>query len=73
MTPPRNAPCPCGSGTKYKKCCGSEERANAERAAEAERVRAWREERLPMDTPARRKAQAAILMAAAMGMGGRWP
>ena len=18
----RNAPCPCGSGTKYKKCCG---------------------------------------------------
>jgi uncharacterized protein len=22
-TPERNAPCPCGSGTKYKKCCGS--------------------------------------------------
>jgi predicted aspartyl protease len=20
--PPRNAPCPCGSGLKYKKCCG---------------------------------------------------
>jgi preprotein translocase subunit SecA len=20
--PPRNAPCPCGSGKKYKKCCG---------------------------------------------------
>jgi uncharacterized protein YchJ len=20
--PPRNAPCWCGSGTKYKKCCG---------------------------------------------------
>ncbi|MGH1482585.1 MAG: SEC-C metal-binding domain-containing protein [Geminicoccales bacterium] len=19
----RNAPCPCGSGLKYKKCCGS--------------------------------------------------
>jgi len=19
----RNAPCPCGSGRKYKKCCGS--------------------------------------------------
>jgi hypothetical protein len=18
---PRNAPCPCGSGTKYKRCC----------------------------------------------------
>ncbi len=21
----RNAPCPCGSGTKYKKCCGANE------------------------------------------------
>jgi uncharacterized protein len=21
-TTPRNAPCPCGSGTKYKRCCG---------------------------------------------------
>ena len=21
----RNAPCPCGSGKKYKKCCGAEE------------------------------------------------
>jgi len=21
---PRNAPCPCGSGTKFKKCCGNE-------------------------------------------------
>ena len=20
MTPPRNSPCPCGSGKKYKKC-----------------------------------------------------
>ncbi|MCK4248374.1 MAG: SEC-C domain-containing protein, partial [Candidatus Omnitrophica bacterium] len=20
--PGRNAPCPCGSGLKYKKCCG---------------------------------------------------
>lgn len=23
MPPGRNAPCPCGSGKKYKKCCGS--------------------------------------------------
>jgi hypothetical protein len=23
---PRNAPCPCGSGRKYKKCCGRESR-----------------------------------------------
>ena len=22
-TPGRNDPCPCGSGRKYKKCCGS--------------------------------------------------
>lgn len=22
-TTPRNAPCPCGSGKKYKRCCGS--------------------------------------------------
>ncbi|WP_330970174.1 SEC-C metal-binding domain-containing protein, partial [Lysobacter sp. A3-1-A15] len=22
-TPERNAPCPCGSGKKYKKCCGT--------------------------------------------------
>jgi len=22
--PDRNAPCPCGSGRKYKKCCGAE-------------------------------------------------
>ena len=24
-TPSRNAPCPCGSGKKYKKCCGRPE------------------------------------------------
>lgn len=23
-TPDRNDPCPCGSGKKYKKCCGAE-------------------------------------------------
>jgi len=22
-TPDRNEPCPCGSGKKYKKCCGA--------------------------------------------------
>jgi hypothetical protein len=25
----RNAPCPCGSGQKYKKCCASKEAADA--------------------------------------------
>ena len=24
VTTPRNAPCPCGSGKKFKKCCGLE-------------------------------------------------
>ena len=23
LTPARNDPCPCGSGKKYKKCCGA--------------------------------------------------
>jgi uncharacterized protein len=26
-TPDRNAPCPCGSGKKFKKCCGAHDRA----------------------------------------------
>ena len=38
MTPPeapgRNAPCPCGSGKKYKQCCLAKDEA-AERAARA--------------------------------------
>jgi len=25
--PGRNDPCPCGSGKKYKKCCGREARS----------------------------------------------
>jgi hypothetical protein len=25
----RNAPCPCGSGKKYKRCCGGIERATS--------------------------------------------
>jgi Fe-S-cluster containining protein len=28
MSPERNDPCPCGSGKKYKKCCGLAEAAN---------------------------------------------
>ncbi len=27
--PKRNEPCPCGSGYKYKKCCGKEKEAKA--------------------------------------------
>lgn len=26
--PERNAPCPCGSGKKYKKCCGKADAAS---------------------------------------------
>jgi len=33
MTVGRNDPCPCGSGKKYKKCCGSAEKAAAGAAA----------------------------------------
>ena len=29
MKPGRNAPCPCGSGKKYKKCCMLKERTSA--------------------------------------------
>ncbi len=32
MKPERNRPCPCGSGKKYKRCCGS---ALADGSAEA--------------------------------------
>ncbi|HEY5682465.1 MAG TPA: SEC-C metal-binding domain-containing protein, partial [Sulfuricaulis sp.] len=29
MKPERNDPCPCGSGKKYKKCCGSSQQQTA--------------------------------------------
>ena len=28
-TPRRNDPCPCGSGKKYKRCCGAKRRKTA--------------------------------------------
>jgi SEC-C motif len=31
MPPGRNDPCPCGSGRKYKKCCGDPVKLAAER------------------------------------------
>ena len=30
MTISRNGPCPCGSGKKYKKCCGADRSASAQ-------------------------------------------
>lgn len=54
--PARNAPCPCGSGRKYKKCCGGAEAHNAAEAARKERERAaaeayargWRGDTMPV-------------------------
>lgn len=49
----RNAPCPCGSGKKYKLCCGAKAIA-AERDAEARRSRFWTPDGVvscPDDTP----------------------
>ena len=31
--PPRNAPCPCGSGAKFKRCCGNPAAQALNRAA----------------------------------------
>jgi hypothetical protein len=36
MAPGRNAPCPCGSGKKYKKCCLPKEQQEAHRTRTAE-------------------------------------
>lgn len=32
----RNDPCPCGSGKKYKKCCGREETVDLQQVVDAE-------------------------------------
>ena len=50
MKPMRNAPCPCGSGKKYKKCCIAQDQEVAEKQrrlnqeAQQMRIAAWREE-----------------------------
>ena len=50
----RNAPCPCGSGKKYKKCCLKLDRANPRLAIEtpirqtARRADAWQADILPV-------------------------
>ena len=45
--PGRNAPCPCGSGKKYKKCCL---RAESEQASLRERYRTRRERYLDLQS-----------------------
>jgi len=47
----RNAPCPCGSGKKYKKCCLSRQYEQRQEAAEEQR------ERESEDYPASRLSQ----------------
>lgn len=37
VKPGRNAPCPCGSGKKYKKCCLASDEAAERNAADAQR------------------------------------
>lgn len=38
MNPKRNDPCPCGSGKRYKLCCGAASRAQATQAHNAEAI-----------------------------------
>jgi ABC-type uncharacterized transport system involved in gliding motility auxiliary subunit len=82
----RNQPCPCNSGKKYKKCCGSEALLSVKRreaeARQLEAVRARRDERLREQEEARRANPGAhryerspmslVLAAAVLGMGGGW-
>ena len=35
---PRNAPCPCGSGSKYKKCCLKKQQIQVGQNGEPRRV-----------------------------------
>lgn len=62
MTPPRNAPCPCGSGRKYKKCCLAADqqaatvRLNQQRAQQEQRER----ERRALNQRGREQARALL-------------
>jgi len=55
MKPKRNAPCPCGSGKKYKKCCIAQDQEAAEkdrrlnREAEQARITTWQAENAAID------------------------
>ena len=51
MKTPRNEPCPCGSGKKYKKCClvQDESMVAEKRSEQAEAHRRWREDMEQVD------------------------
>lgn len=67
--PPRNAPCTCGSGHKFKKCCylANHERDRQQRLADDLERRARWEEQMGSDRP-RRVSPATMALIAMAGM-----
>ena len=61
----RNAPCPCGSGKKYKRCCGSIEASPAPRTRAPEAPTMGRAEATPP-----RPEPRWVLPVTALGVGG---
>lgn len=78
MATGRNAPCPCGSGKKYKKCClmvefrkEQEERSAAKKRLEDALVRASEVKADPsLLTPEERMKRLTVLSVMAMMSGG---
>lgn len=80
----RNKPCPCNSGLKHKKCCGSKAALNAQhreaeakqlgivraRAAEREREQEERRKASPSAYTYRRSPMMGTVMLAALALGG---
>lgn len=68
---PRNSPCPCGSGKKSKRCCGSSVIEKAMRDAEVEQQRARVAESDRMDAlDPRRKRDRLLNLAVLFGIAG---
>ncbi len=65
--PERNAPCTCGSGVKFKKCCGSPAvRQQIEREDAAERERQHEETMARLRASSSRRPLATALAVTAM-------
>jgi tetratricopeptide (TPR) repeat protein len=60
---PRNEPCPCGSGRKYKKCCLAQDNAAATERLNKQRTEQERLEQERLDLSRLRREQAAALEA----------
>ena len=72
MTEARNAPCKCGSGKKWKKCCGSPEKFNEREECRHQDLERWRSERVASEaSPEHRRSnkdlRVAMLIAATLG------